>query len=592
MAWAVTVPSAAFGVMAAAAILAGGAAVGRSAEARFAVLVLAVAAGASMLGVRAWNGLVAPDAGQWSGEATLVSDPVAVPGGVRVRLRLPPQAAQDVSSVVDARAWGGAGGQLRSRLMGEKIIVTGSVRPVDELEPWLAARRITARMTVQKVGSWRTGSVFTRIANSMRRTIESGASSISRDRRALLTGLVYGDDRNQSAVTADDFTAAGLTHLLAVSGQNVAFVLVLAGPLLRSFGFRMRFLLTLVIVFGFATLTRFEPSVMRASFMTGVAAFAIVLGRPATSLRVLGLAIAALVLWDPLIVHAVAFQLSVAASLGILVISPRLVPVIRGPQMFAEALAVTAGAQLGVAPLLIFFFGSVPVASLPANLLAGPMAGPAMMWGLTAGWLAGLMPAAVATWFHLPTRLMLAWIAGVARTSSVALLGDLTAWYLLVLAALLAFVLWRPTRRRRRWVGLGVALVLIAPVLVLSPTSIGSVSLDDGSTLWQTQSRVLVVLDQSSDAEDLLAGLRDQRVRRIDLVVVRRGGRRAFGALESLRERFVVTEVWAPQDHALNGVTAIGHAHVLDLGELTLMVEPIVDDSVGHMLIVTALQGG
>ena len=60
-----------------------------------------------------------------------------------------------------------------------------------------------------------------RIANSLRRTIESGARSLARDERALFTGLVYGDDRAQSPLTADDFDAAGLTHLLAVSGQNV-----------------------------------------------------------------------------------------------------------------------------------------------------------------------------------------------------------------------------------------------------------------------------------------------------------------------------------------------------------------------------------
>ena len=51
--------------------------------------------------------------------------------------------------------------------------------------------------------------------------------------RSLYTGLVIGDDREQPADLADAFRGAGLTHLLAVSGQNVAFALALAGPLLR-----------------------------------------------------------------------------------------------------------------------------------------------------------------------------------------------------------------------------------------------------------------------------------------------------------------------------------------------------------------------
>ena len=60
-----------------------------------------------------------------------------------------------------------------------------------------------------------------------------GAAPLDPRARSLFTGLVIGDDREQPADLADAFRGAGLTHLLAVSGQNVAFALALAGPLLR-----------------------------------------------------------------------------------------------------------------------------------------------------------------------------------------------------------------------------------------------------------------------------------------------------------------------------------------------------------------------
>ena len=86
-------------------------------------------------------------------------------------------------------------------------------------------------------------------------------------RRALLAGLVLGDDRDQPAVLRDAFSAVGLTHLLAVSGQNVAFVLAAAGPLLRRLRLGPRLAAVLVLLAFFALVTRFEPSVLRAAVM-------------------------------------------------------------------------------------------------------------------------------------------------------------------------------------------------------------------------------------------------------------------------------------------------------------------------------------
>ena len=105
------------------------------------------------------------------------------------------------------------------------------------------------------------------------------------------------------------------------------------------------------------------------------------------------------------------FLLSVAACAGIAALAGPLHRRFRLPL----PLAVTVAAQVGVAPVLLPVFGSLPLAALPANLLAVPAAGPLMMWGMAAGVPAGLAGGRAGAALHLPTRLLMAWVEGVAH---------------------------------------------------------------------------------------------------------------------------------------------------------------------------------
>ena len=130
------------------------------------------------------------------------------------------------------------------------------------------------------------------------------------------------------------------------------------------------------------------------------------LGRPTAGVRVLALAATALLLADPFLLHPVGFLLSCAASLGIALLARPITARLRGPAWMREVLGVTAAAQVGVAPVLIPVFGSVPLVALPANLVAVPLAAPLTMWGLVAGVLGGLarpLSPAIPRLLELPT---------------------------------------------------------------------------------------------------------------------------------------------------------------------------------------------
>ena len=377
------------------------------------VLVFAVfAAFAGFFGSRAVDGLADPPQGTVEGWVTLLDDPRPLgAGGIRVTVR-------HGDARLEARAYGAVAGRLGDALSGERVRISGTARPASS--DWHRWRHVASTLTVDSVGERAGAAPVAAFANRIRRLLESGAASLPGDSRAMFAGMVYGDDRGQSPRLYDDFRAAGLGHLLVVSGQNVAFVLALASPLVTRTRPGVRLVVLLALLGVFALLTRFEPSVLRAVAMAGTAVTSAALGRPETGRRTLAWAVAGVLLADPFLVRVLAFQLSVCATCGLLWITPALAEMLPGPRPLRLAAATTAGAQLAVMPLLVAVFGTVPLASLPANVAAGPASAPVMMWGLTGGLGAGLAGGWLAWLIHRPTAVLLWWIGAVAKAAAAA----------------------------------------------------------------------------------------------------------------------------------------------------------------------------
>jgi competence protein ComEC len=405
-------------------------------------LCVAVFLLAGALAHRTWAGTTPLAPGPVRAEVTLLDDPAPARGAVRATARLG-------RAHVELWARAGAAGQLRLRLAGERVVVAGSMQRLSpSVAIRLAQRHIRGRLEVASVSGWRAGDPASRAANRIRRAMADGADALPPVERSLFLGFVLGDDREQSEAVREMFRASGLAHLTAVSGQNVALTLLIVRPLLMRLGLRARWVATLGVIAWFALLTRFEPSVLRAAVMAGLAATSAFLARPASTVRLLALAVTALLLVDPLLVWSVGFWLSVGATAGIAVLSGPIAHAVPGPRSLAAAIGVTAGAQLGVAPVQLAVFGPLPLASIPANLLAVPVAGPVMVWGLPAGVIAGLLPSA-APMLHLPTLLGVRWIAFVARLGQAAPLGSVGAVELAAVATTVVPVVLLVRRRRR-----------------------------------------------------------------------------------------------------------------------------------------------
>lgn len=509
------------------------------------LLVVAGALAASALGARAVDGLVPSSPGPVEGPVTLVSDPEARWGRVEAVARLG-GGPLGGGRLVQVRADGPSGEAVAARLAGERLAVTGRLSPLPDDVDWLRVRHVSARLEVDTATPGGQAAAPFRAANHLRRLLDRGAETMGDERRALYLGLVLGDDRFQSPEATDDFRASGLAHLLAVSGQNVAFVLLLATPLLRRLSLGGRLAAVVAVLALFAVVTRFEPSVLRAVAMAGVAAATMARGRPTSALQVLALAAAGLILIDPLLVHSVGFRLSLAATVGILVIGPRLVESLPGPPAVVLPVAVSAGAQLGVAPLLVGGFGGVPVVALPANLLAAPAAAVVMTWGLPAGALAGLAGPPLDGWLHAPTALAARWLGGVARTAASAPLGQL-GWLhlaLLVLAVAMVVVAGRAGRSRRALLIGAAAIAVVAlaePGLALRDPP-RETTPAEGVRVWRAGATV-VVIEPGTGPSRTLEGLRLAGVLDVDLLLVGPGAT-AADEERAARHRSRIGQVW------------------------------------------------
>ncbi len=382
------------------------------------------------------------------------------------------------------------------------------------------------------------GSPILAIGNSIRDRVIDRLIPLH-EGRALLAGFLVGETSGVEEVDQSAMRRAGLSHFTAVSGSNVALFLVMlyvaAGPL--GIGPRRRAILGLVGLPFFAAATRFEPSVVRASTMAGLVLGGRLIGLVMETWQVFSAAVVGLLLLDPGLVRNPGFQLSVAATAGVIVGA-------RWPssqRRLARALMVSVGAQLAVAPLLLVHFGQLPLLSPLANLVAAPLVALSTILGV----IGVLGPNAIVD--------LGAWLAdvvlGIARIAS----GWPQLGWLGLGAMLAAGVLFLSWPRMRGALSL-LASVVVA-ISVLGPMrglpDPGVVVLDVGqgdAILISGGGGRLALVDGGPDPVALLENLHQYGVRRLDLVVLTHAHADHALGLGVLAGRIPIGEIWARLD--------------------------------------------
>jgi competence protein ComEC len=177
-------------------------------------------------------------------------------------------------------------------------------------------------------------------------------------------------------------------HILAVSGFNVALI---AGPVFLGLRLlrmprRLVALIASLVIVGYALVVGGQPSVLRATVMGLLLLLGLLLDREVNLFNSLALATLVILLWRPGDLREPGFQLSFAATLGILWLTPSVVGLFesRWPRSLAAGVAVSVGAQLAVTPIMLIHFNQLSLIGIVANLAVVPLAGLATTLGLAA----------------------------------------------------------------------------------------------------------------------------------------------------------------------------------------------------------------
>jgi competence protein ComEC len=418
--------------------------------------------------------------------------------------------------------------------LGEAVELEATARPLEHDGFDGHLRRLHAGTTIDPVAAPSVVSEsgwLLRSTTTVRARVRGAAGRwLQPDHAALLSGLVTGDTTGLSTSVEEALTAAGLSHLVAVSGSNVALVLagVIAVAALCGVGARGRRRCAVAALLWFTVLVRWEPSVLRAGAMAGLVLLSQATGRGHDARHTLAVAALLLLLVDPLLAGQLGFALSVLAATGVLVVGPEVARRVPGPRPLALLLGASAGAQVGVAPVLLGVEGAVPLASLPANLIAVPAAAVASAIGVVAALTAQLWEGAGAALAVLawPALSVVLW-AGQRFADG----PQLTVAQLLspvVFAGVAAVAL----RRRPRLAGLCVLVAVVsvawptlrppAAVTALTLTAFdvgqGDAVLVEAPAVGGESARMLV--DGGPEPDTALRLLRRRGVRALDAVVV------------------------------------------------------------------------
>jgi competence protein ComEC len=453
------------------------------------------------------------------------------------------------------------------------------------------------------------GTILSRSLEVERRPVEPGAALESLRRSAaaalarvlpepeagLAAGILIGLRDRVDRELAADFTTAGVSHVVAISGWNIAIVAAAVGALGGALGRRRRSVLTMLAIVAYVAFSGASPSVVRAAAMAGVVLLARESGRAGRAAAALGWAVALLLLADPSLIADAGFQLSSLATAGLIAWATPLGERIwrlsggRAPGWLAESLGVSLAAQAATLPAVLATFGRLALIAPAANLAIVPVVPVAMAAGgvaLGAGLLAeigapDILTAVVAVpgWLALTIMVAIAGFAADVPYASATLEPPWNVAAALGSAAVLASLEWRRRRprrarsrppgpeRRRRTAGVvrlpratRLAVFALASSVVLTAAVIGErpsgrplvTVLDVGqgdAILVEGSNGGRLLVDGGPDPDRLLVEL-DRRIppwdRRLDAIVLSHPHEDHVAGLALLLERYRVGRTFEP----------------------------------------------
>lgn len=242
---------------------------------------------------------------------------------------------------------------------------------------------LTPQVTVTgEASDWDLQTLASRVRLHMERSLQH---ALPEPEASLAAGIAFGRDEGLSSETRDDFNRSGLAHLVAVSGGNVSLLVLVFSWLLASrIGKQPTLVLSLLFIVAYVFVAGLSWSIVRAGLMATTAIVGWFIGRPQAGIPALFTALIVITLAAPSAARDPGFQMSFAATAGVIVLAPWITWGVRewlertparhvglGPAV--QVAAMSFAAWIATAPLVAYHFERVSFAGLLTNLVAGPL---------------------------------------------------------------------------------------------------------------------------------------------------------------------------------------------------------------------------
>lgn len=309
----------------------------------------------------------------------------------------------------------------------------------------------------------------------------------------------------QAIKISANFRKAGLSHILAVSGFQVALLLGASQVITNSFSLKTRFNTGLIILVFYVALTGFQPSALRAGMMGVGALVGLLTDRRVRPLGSLLLAGTLLLIWNPLWLWHLGFQLSFLATFGLIVTMPALLRKLDWlPPTLATIIALPIAASLWTLPLLMHTFSVVAPYSIPANILAAPLVTIISLGGAVSAAAALIFPpagSAISWLLYYPTHWLVQLVDLIANLpGNTYAIGKLSL-DLMCLIYFLMLLTWLNLWWQRRW-----QLVVLVIITLVSVPIVYSRLTFIQITVFDTKSEPVIVIQERGNVTLINSG--------------------------------------------------------------------------------------
>ncbi len=465
---------------------------------------------------------------------------------------------------------------------GDNIRFSGTVIPVSEkrnplqfdYKAFLEQRGIVAQVRLDSLISQSENNNI-RAWNWWRvRALKLIDQNFSKETAPIAKALLLGYKQDLEGASKQAFARAGLSHIMAVSGLHVGFIIAPFWFIIpffwsKKYGRVSGLIILILILCGYAGLTGFSSSVIRASVMAGLLTFGKLFNKSPNSINLTGVAAIALLVWKPEQLFEIGFQLSFSAVLIILLVLPivqNALPYWLRLRWYAKPLMVvivSVVVQLGLYPLQVFYFGEISLISPIANALFVPLLGLVVPYALLCLIISVLTPV-LGSLLSLPIDAFLSGMNTFVGFSS----GLEWAWMQASLPSVLLFPFWVAAIffiaswriPQVRWKWLSVSMVLFCVILAestinkLDGSELRVIMFDVGqgdAALIQTPNRKNILVDAGvwslgydSGTSIILPHLKEAGIERLDAVVLSHPHADHIGGILSLIEEIEIDVIY------------------------------------------------